>query len=1012
MIFRFGAFELDDALRELREGGAVVELQPKVFQLLLVLLRNRERMLSQEELLSAIWPDTVVEPTSLRRLVKILREVLCDDAANPQIIVTQRGKGLRFIAPVVEIAGVIEQERSHDPFFGRAEARRILASSAARCRTGNGGLVLLFGESGIGKSRLLLEFEPELHAAGFQIYTSYCHEGPGAQALWPWAQVLRQPLAEPSTEILERHFAGVLPEVIQLVPEWRSHAPRGEMRAPLLESTSPEQARFQLFDAVWKFLRTCAEAQPVAILIEDFHWADEASLALLRFIAPQLSRSKVLLVVTCREDEVVDWRSFSEMSHAAGGVLYRLQGLTPEESKALLRALLGERTEECDIEVLQELTRGNPLFLKELAQLPSVEIADRLPPIVQEAMSRRIERLPQASQDVLRVAAVLGREFSLATLARATGLDPLEVAQTLHQPAQAKVIAEPQSSLDTYSFEHALFREAIISRIPVAKRLAIHYRVAEALEATRADDPEVWTQLAHHFGEAGPRGAERAFEYRMREGERALQLLAWENAAQAFQVALRILDENEIPNARARRCDVLLALGRAHWQRGALQDARACFLSCTEIARALGRWEVFAEAALGFVIEGSTVGKNLSESLRLVEEAYRDLGESDTEICVRIENQLSILYFASPMHDPIVIAERALARARRIGNLDLLSRVLSTMSLVCGTSGATHEQFKKANEALRIAELGGDLEQLQRARVQRVMALLNLGEIDAAVLDLERLFEDTERRQNHYFRWMALQMSATIGILLGKFDAAKQDAHAALVLGEPLFHDAAKGAYGIQSFALCCFDARFEMLDAIVSDYCKFLAPTAVQAYRAWQLCLAGDKMEARRIYESLVASGIETFPEDWGRMTAWIRVADLAVAFRDAEVARSLYAAFMPSAEGTLAIWSTLNEGSTQRVLGCLAAVQEQKERAREHFENAIVANQRMNAKPWLALTQCDYAEFLQSGAPLARDLDQVRLLLKSARSIAEGLPSAWILQRIGKLERKLRDDPRSSEI
>lgn len=1009
MIFRFGTFEFDDATQELREGGAKVDLQPKVSQLLLVLLRNRERMLSQEELLSAVWPDAVVEPTSLRRLVKLLREVLCDDANNPQIIATQRGKGVRFIAPVTEVAGMIEHGSSDDPFLGYGEARRILASVAARCRAGSGGLVFLFGESGIGKSRLLLEFEPELHAAGFAVYTAYCHEGPGAQALWPWAQVLRQPVAELTPEILEQHFAGVMQEVVQLVPEWRSRVPRGDLRAPLLDSTPPDQARFQLFDAIWNFLRAASDVQPVAILMEDFHWADEASLALLRFIAPQLSRSKVLLVVTCREEEITDLRSFLEISHSASGVLHRLQGLTRDETKALLHALLGARADECDLDALQELTRGNPLFLKELAQLPSVEVADGLPPIVQEAMSRRIERLPQASQDVLRVAAVLGRDFSLATLVRALGAEPLDVAQALHEPAQAKVITAPQSSLGAYSFQHALFREAIISQIPVAKRLAIHYRVAEALEATRADDPEIWPQLAHHFGEAGPRGAERAFEYRMREGERALKLLAWENAARAFQIALCILDENEIPNSRQRRCDVLLALGRAHWQSGSLQDARSCFLACTELARALGRREVFAEAALGFVIEGSTVGKNLNESLRLIEEAYRDLGEVDSEICVRIENQLAILYFASPMHNPVMIAERMLARARRLGNLDLLSRALSTMALVCGTSGAIHEQFKKADEALRIAELGGDIEQLQRARVQRVMALLSLGEIDAAALDLERLFEDTERRQNHYFRWMALQISATIGILLGKFDAAKRDALAALHLGEPLFHDAAKGAYGVQSFALCYFDVRFEMLDAIVSEYCKFLSPTASQAYRACQLLLTGDKDEARRIYESLVANGIETFPEDWGRMTAWIRVADLAVAFRDAEVARSLHAAFLPSADGTLSIWSTLNEGSTHRVLGRLAAVQGEAERAREHFESAMTANQRMNAKPWLALTQCDYAEFLQSGAPLARDRDQIRLLLKSARSIAEGLPSALLLQRIERLERKLRDEPRS---
>lgn len=1010
MIFRFGIFEFDDTTQELRESGAKIDLQPKVSQLLLVLLRNRERMLSQEELLGVVWPDAVVEPTSLRRLVKLLREVLGDEAANPQIIETQRGKGVRFIAPVTEVAGMIEQSSSEDPFLGYGEARRLLASSAARCRAGSGGLVFLFGESGVGKSRLLLEFEPELHAAGFAVYTAYCHEGPGAQALWPWAQILRQPMTEPTAEVLIQHFAGVLPEVIQLVPEWRSRIPRDELRAPLLDSTPPDRARFQLFDAIWNFLRAASEAQPVAILMEDFHWADEASLALLRFLAPQLSRSKVLLVVTCREEEVTDLRNFMEISHSADGVLYRLQGLTRDESNVLLRTLLGERADACDLDALQELTRGNPLFLKELAQLPSVDVADGLPPIVQEAMSRRIERLPQASQDVLRVAAVLGREFSLSTIARAMGAEPLEVAQALHGPAQAKVIAEPRSSLDAYSFQHALFREAIISRIPVAKRLAIHYRVAEALEATRADDPEIWPQLAYHFGEAGPRGAERAFEYRMREGERALNLLAWESAASAFQIALRILDESEIRDARHRRCDVLIALGRAHWQCGSLEAARTCFLSCVEIARVLRRWDVFAEAALGFVVEGSTVGKNLSESLRLIEEAYRDLGEVDSEICVRIENQLAILYFASPMHNPIMIAERALARARRVGNLDLLSRVLSTMALVCGTNGAMHEQLKKANEALRIAEVGGDIEQLQRARVQRVMALLTLGEVDAAALDLERLFEDTERRQNHYFRWMALQISATIGILLGKFDAAKRDALAALHLGEPLFHDAAKGAYGIQGFALCYFDARFEMLDAIVSEYCKFLSSTATQAYRACQLLLTGDKAEARRIYESLVANGVETFPEDWGRLTAWIRVADLVVAFRDAEVARSLYAVLLPGADGTLSIWSTLNEGSTHRVLGRLAAVRGETERAREHFESATVANQRMNAKPWLALTQCDYAEFLQSDAPpLARDLDQIRLLLKSARSIAEGLPSALLLQRIEKLERKLRDDPRS---
>ncbi len=299
----FGEYELDERLYELRRRGAIVKIEPKVFDVLAYLVRHRDRVVPKEELLGKLWPDEFVSDSVLPRCVTAARKAVGDDANRQRVIQTVHGRGYRFVAALDESAAVdrrLGADRWCGPegggvrpsavFVGREDALASLETAFADAVGGRGRLVLLVGEPGIGKTRTAEEFARRAIEAGASVLTGRCYEGEGAPAFWPWAQVVRACVGAGSSE---RETAADLAE---LLPDFRENVAADALPA--------EQARFRLFESVTAVLKGAARAQPLVLILDDLHYADKPSLLLLVFLARELRGARMLVIGTYRDVEV------------------------------------------------------------------------------------------------------------------------------------------------------------------------------------------------------------------------------------------------------------------------------------------------------------------------------------------------------------------------------------------------------------------------------------------------------------------------------------------------------------------------------------------------------------------------------------------------------------------------------------------------------------------------------------------------------------------------------------
>ena len=260
VTYRFGAFELDEGLYQLRRDGEPVKLEPKVFDMLHTLVCHRDRVVSKDELLDRLWPGEAVSESVLPTNVAAVRRALREDPESRDAVQTVHGRGYRFVAAVEEgvtaelratplEAGAAPPLEARRPFVGRESEMNTLRGALEAALAGRGRLELLMGEPGIGKTRTLEELAAEARGRGAHVLTGRCYEGEGAPAFWPWVQVLRDACAGIEDRDLARTLGAEASDLAGLVPELCEHLT--ELTSPPVGT--PEQARFRLFDAETRF---------------------------------------------------------------------------------------------------------------------------------------------------------------------------------------------------------------------------------------------------------------------------------------------------------------------------------------------------------------------------------------------------------------------------------------------------------------------------------------------------------------------------------------------------------------------------------------------------------------------------------------------------------------------------------------------------------------------------------------------------------------------------------------
>lgn len=593
---------------------------------------------------------------------------------------------------------------------GRDRALGRMAELRRRTALGVGGVVLVAGEAGIGKTALCEAVLVDAKRDSWTIAWASASQAAVVPGLWPWRQLL-------------------------------SALDGAELPAPPDAPGDPAAARVAQFDAVVRRVTDAGRATPVLAVLDDAHWADPATVALVLHAAATARQGRVCLLVTFRPED-------APPGSPLGAVLPGLRRLGTEivldplarDDVAALACDTGGSgaVAESDVDLLVEVTGGNPLFVMETVRLlagRSPRELDALPssPAITATIAERVARLPAGCRDALGLASAIGARFDAATLAAVTGSAVPVLLGDLDEAVRAAIVQERGPGW--FAFRHPLLRSAVYDGLGTAGRAGAHARLAAVLEAARAAGrPVELAVLAHHFGRSAPLGnAAPAARYALAAGDEAMAALAYETAGQRYGQALAAL---ELAPGAGDRVDVLLRRAAADAAAGHEADARAGYQEAAARAAAAGRPVDLARAALG-CSGGAGMEVNPDEaSRRVLERALAAIGEREPALRARLLARLSVVVaataparrraalvaeagtLAAAAGDPLALADAAVARCHLHAGPDAVDRRLADAAAVVRHAVAERQtRLELLGRRLRIEALfeQGRVSELHRA---------------------------------------------------------------------------------------------------------------------------------------------------------------------------------------------------------------------------------------------------------------------------------------------------------
>lgn len=839
--------------------------------------------------------------------------------------------------------------------------------------SGRGGVAVVTGEPGIGKTTLVEELQRQASAAGTTTALGRCWEAGGAPPYWPWAQTVRTYLASfDPDDIRERlgprleEIAGSVRQLLEFLPE--------------LRSVPPERERFRSFEHGVAWMRLMMRGRPHVNVLDDLHAADIPSLLLLRHMATSLAGIPALIVAVWRDTDLEPGPVAEHLSAVVRDACchVRLEGLNENGVASVIEQSGGHTPSPGLVVRIHETTQGNPLFVGEIVrlledegQLEEAGEASRLriPQRVRDVIGKRLDRLSNRTRALLTVASVLGPDFYVTSLERVAGLSRDELLDSLDEALAARALTEDPEVVGRLRFAHMLIRETLYGELTPARRMRLHGQVGTALEEIYGDDVQQrLDELAHHFFEAAPAGeAEKALVYASRAAARAATVLAYEEAERLYRDALSALELAAGPRAE-RRCELLLALGDVQTRAGDTVAAQETFLAAAEAARSAALPEHLARAALGY--GGRFVwsrGWDDRVLVPLLEEALEGIGTEDGELRVRLLSRLAGGPLRdSPEREPRAsLSAEAVGMARRLGDPELLSYALVGRWEATWWPENPEERLEIAVELVGLSDPGHDLENAFEAHHHYAATLFELGRLDETEVELAVMTKLAKELRQPAQLWAATSVAALAAVARGQFASAEELVSESLLLGERAQHGDAVVASRVQTFLVRREQGRLEEVgEAIAVSLGEF--PTRRSLFGSVLANLhatLGRHRDASRALDLL--GDLATLPRDNEWLFALSLLPEACALVGDRARAAVLYELLAPYADRLAVDLSDGVNGGVSRPLGLLAGVLGRPDDAVRHLEDAVQLDTEFGAWPWVARSQYELARALvQRGA------------------------------------------------
>lgn len=643
---------------------------------------------------------------------------------------------------------------------GRQTEQAALAAWLTEAASGSPRVVVCTGEPGIGKTRLAEELTEAAREQGIAAAWGFGDDTAGAPPYWMWRQVFRA-LAR-DVEIGDA-----------------SSAP------------GDAAARFRLFETISGQLHELAVDRPILVVLDDMHWADEASLLLLRHLVRGLRQERLLLMVNCREMSGRSGEVLLDLCRAPSARSLALGGLSMAGVREALGELTDTRPDEISADAAREATGGNPLFLLELSRAVGAAGFDpaRLPltPSVRDAIAARLVTRSPRCRLLLRAASVMGLYFLPDLAGEVAGMSKSEVAVGLDE-ARASTLVEPHR--DQFRFVHALIREAILADVEPLERATLHGRAADALlrRGTVSTGSDVFS-LAQHLLEAIDGESADAAHWCERAADVAMQQLAYEDGVRWYRAALwagaRALSPSD-------RCRLLLGIGAAGNRSGDLRTRGAACLEAADLARREGLPKVIAEAALTMEPLG---GPDLNVVTRtLCEEALAALPPEEIVLRARVTARFAATFVYMP--EPVAAlaaSETALARAEESADPLAIAEACRARLAIAAGPGELGEREQLARRLEQVSADTGDVELSLAAQLAHIDVAFEHGNLGEVAARLQTARAASDRVGGPVARFSVLHTQAALAQATGRFAEARsaiRDAFRSMEAGdvEARFH--------------------------------------------------------------------------------------------------------------------------------------------------------------------------------------------------------------------------------